>query len=70
MFECKFSGLCALTASTDIRKAYRQYLGVLVELTSGEMSNEGFLEVAERIYCIFSVMDLDSQSKSVIIERK
>ncbi|CAA6657392.1 unnamed protein product [Spirodela intermedia] len=57
-------------ASSDVRKAYRQYLGAVVELINNEVVHEEFQEVAERIYNLFSVMDLGSGASKMINDRK
>lgn len=65
-----FFHFCALLASSDVRKAYRQYLAAVVELISSEVVHEEFQEVAKSIYNLFSVVDLDSGDSKMINDRK
>ncbi|XP_078430193.1 U5 small nuclear ribonucleoprotein helicase isoform X4 [Wolffia australiana] len=57
-------------ASSDIRKAYKQYLGSLVDLVGGEMMDEEFQELAKRIYKIFCIGDKNSEITTTISKRK
>jgi activating signal cointegrator complex subunit 3 len=40
-------------ASTEVRQAYRQFIGGVVELIDGEVQSEEFREVALNVYRIF-----------------
>jgi hypothetical protein len=45
-----------LAASSDVRQAYRQFLGALTEINS-EMVSEEFRQVAKSVYDLFSTLN-------------
>lgn len=52
MYIYKISIMC-VTASSEVRQAYKQFIGAVVELTGGEVVEEEFREVASTVYRIF-----------------
>lgn len=42
-----------VVASTEVRQAYKQFIGAVVDLTGGEVVEEEFKEVALTVYKIF-----------------
>lgn len=42
-----------MVASTEVRQAYKQFIGAVVELTVGEVVSEEFREVALTVYRLF-----------------
>lgn len=42
-----------LVASTEVRQAYKQYIGAVVDLIDGEVVSEEFREVALTVYRLF-----------------
>ncbi|KAL0921817.1 hypothetical protein M5K25_008929 [Dendrobium thyrsiflorum] len=54
--------------SSDVRLAYKQFLGSVRELTDGEFSSDEFEEVAMFIYGLFNVPDIDIKRR--IFEKK
>ncbi|MQL70665.1 hypothetical protein Taro_003023 [Colocasia esculenta] len=57
-------------ASSDVRQAYRQYLGAVVELVNGEVVQEEFQEIAKNVYDLLSSIYSDSAASKQIMERK
>lgn len=45
--------MICVAASTEVRQAYKQFIGAVVELTGGEVVEEEFREVALTVYRIF-----------------
>lgn len=58
-----------MIASSDVRQAYRQFLGALVELNS-EMVSEEFRQVAKVVYDLFSSLDARHDEIRVISPEK
>uniref|UniRef100_A0A1D1YQG8 RNA helicase n=1 Tax=Anthurium amnicola TaxID=1678845 RepID=A0A1D1YQG8_9ARAE len=56
--------------SSDVRQAYRQYLGAITELTCGEVVQEEFQEIAKNVYDFFNAVDSDSDVSKMINESK
>ncbi|XP_022843050.1 DExH-box ATP-dependent RNA helicase DExH14-like [Olea europaea var. sylvestris] len=48
-------------ASAEVRQAYKQFIGAVVELMGGEVVSEEFREVALRVYRLFSAADEDDE---------
>ncbi|XP_010258071.1 PREDICTED: DExH-box ATP-dependent RNA helicase DExH14 isoform X2 [Nelumbo nucifera] len=57
-------------ASTEVRQAYRQYLGAVVELIDGEVAPEEFREVAKTVYDIFCNPGEQCEDSKWIAEKK
>lgn len=58
-----------LSASSDVRQAYRQFLGALAEINS-EMILEEFRQVAKAVYDLFSSLDTGYDNIRVISSEK
>lgn len=54
--------------SSDVRQAYRKFLGYVRELTDGEFTSDEFQEIAIFTYGLFSVPDIDLKRR--IFEKK
>lgn len=54
--ECSYSWLVCIgeTASSEVRQAYKQFIGAVVALVDGELRSEDFNEVALTVYRLFS----------------
>ncbi|XP_031489870.1 DExH-box ATP-dependent RNA helicase DExH14 isoform X2 [Nymphaea colorata] len=57
-------------ASDDVKQAYRQFLGAVIELTNGETDAEELKEVMRATYAIFSASDTDYDRNKWILEKK
>nr|CAD1837931.1 unnamed protein product [Ananas comosus var. bracteatus] len=57
-------------ASPEVRQAYKQYLGAVVELVHGEVISEEFHEVAKTAYDLFSGLDMECDGNKKIAEKK
>ncbi|KAM6593870.1 DExH-box ATP-dependent RNA helicase DExH14 [Cannabis sativa] len=44
-------------ASVELRQAYKQFIGAVVELIDGELPSEEFREVALSVYCLFGAQE-------------
>lgn len=63
---CIFCGI----ASKEVRQAYKQFLGAVVELIHGEVNSEEFHEVVKTIYHLYSNPDTDSDTSKMHPEKK
>lgn len=50
-------------ASIEVRKAYKEFIGVVIELIDGEMPTEEFQEVALSCYRYFASLDEDELNR-------
>ncbi|KAI9174879.1 hypothetical protein LWI28_024049 [Acer negundo] len=57
-------------ASVEVRQAYKQFIGAVVELIDGEMPSEGFCEVALTAYHLFGKPAKEETFVDNIIEKK
>lgn len=57
-------------ASGDVKQAYRQFLGAVIQLVNGEIDAEELKEVTRGTYEIFSGPDTDYDSNNWISEKK
>ncbi|TXG51591.1 hypothetical protein EZV62_024115 [Acer yangbiense] len=57
-------------ASVEVRQAYKQFIGAVVELIDGEMPSEGFGEVALTAYHLFGKPAKEETFVDNIIEKK
>ncbi|KAI3673352.1 hypothetical protein L6452_39470 [Arctium lappa] len=57
-------------ASIEVRQAYRQFVGAVVELIDGEVINEEFKEVALTVYRLFGARGEEEEENRRIIEKK
>lgn len=59
-----------VAASTDVRLAYKEFLGAVVELCNGEVLSEEFQEVAKTSYNLLTGFGTDFDGSRRIIETK
>lgn len=59
-----------IAASTDVRLAYKEFLGAVVELCNGEVLSEEFQEVAKTSYDLLTGHEADSDGIRGFIETK
>ncbi|KAL2516059.1 U5 small nuclear ribonucleoprotein helicase [Forsythia ovata] len=59
-------------ASAEVRQAYKQFIGAVVELMGGEVVSEEFREVALSVYRLFSAAaeDEEDADNTRIFEKK
>ncbi|MCD7464619.1 activating signal cointegrator 1 complex subunit [Datura stramonium] len=57
-------------ASPELRQAYKQFVGTVVELMKGEIVSEEFREVAFNVYRLFSGPMVESEEHRSIAEKK
>ncbi|KAM1340459.1 hypothetical protein ACFX2H_038850 [Malus domestica] len=57
-------------ASVEVRQAYKQFVGAVVELIDGEVSSEEFREVALAMYRLFSSPAEDANVETIIAREK
>nr|XP_010936311.1 DExH-box ATP-dependent RNA helicase DExH14 isoform X2 [Elaeis guineensis] len=57
-------------ASSDVRQAYKQFLGAIVELINDEVASEEFQEVAKAVYDLFRGPDVDYDVTKRIAEKR
>lgn len=57
-------------ASPELRQAYKQFIGVVVELMKGEIVSEEFREVAFSVYRLFSGPMVEGEEHRRIAEKK
>jgi len=48
-----------VAASSEVRQAYKQFIGAIVELLSGEAVSEELYEVAQTVYALFGGNDTE-----------
>jgi len=48
-----------VAASSEVRQAYKQFIGAIVELLSGEAVSEELYEVAQTVYALFGGDDTE-----------
>jgi activating signal cointegrator complex subunit 3 len=48
-----------VAASSEVRQAYKQFIGAVVELLSGEAVSEELYEVAQTVYTLFGGDDTE-----------
>lgn len=59
-----------MSASIEIRQAYRQFIGAVVELIDGEVPSEEFREVALTVYSLFSGPEEEEAINKNISQKK
>jgi hypothetical protein len=57
-------------ATSEVRQAYKQFLGALVELINDEVVSEEFSEVAKTVYDLFNDLDMESDATKRLIEKR
>lgn len=62
--------ICHGAASSDVRQAYKQFLGAIVELINDEVASEEFREVAKAVYDLFRGPDADCDVTKRIAEKR
>lgn len=56
-------------ASSEVRQAYKQFLGVVMELINGEVPSEEFQEVARTVYDLYNSADLNLNDPKRIADK-
>ncbi|XP_074592624.1 DExH-box ATP-dependent RNA helicase DExH14 isoform X2 [Curcuma longa] len=54
----------------ELRQAYRQFVGSVVELVNGEVSSEEFREVAKTVYDLFGHFHMDNDLTKSVTQKK
>lgn len=65
--------LCVLiiyAASIEVRQAYRQFVGAVVELIGGVVINEEFKEAALAVYKLFGAREEEEKDNYMFIQKK
>lgn len=57
-------------ASIEVRQAYRQFVGAVVELIDGVVINDEFKEVALAVYRLFGAHGEEEEENRSIIAKK
>lgn len=57
-------------ASSEVRQAYKQFIGAVVQLTDEETSSEEFHEVVLALYRLFSSQMEEDDIDRIISEKK
>lgn len=70
-FQTFMFSLCSLvTASAELRQAYKQFVVAVVELINDEVSSEEFRQVAKVVYDIFSGPEIYTDVSKLPPEKK
>lgn len=59
-----------VAAPSDVRQAYKQFLGAVVELLNGEVVSEELQEVAPAVYALFAGDDTQSNLADNVLRRR
>lgn len=62
--------VCIVEASFEVRRAYKQFVGAVVELIDGEVVSEEFREVALAVYRLFGKPAEDGNNDRRFAEKK
>ena len=57
-------------ASVEVRQAYKQFIGAVVELIDGEMPSEDFGEVALTAYRLFGRQTKEDNFTDIVVEKR
>lgn len=57
-------------ASSDVRQAYKQFIGAVVEVVDGELSSEEFRAVALAVYLLFHEQIEEEDADQRVTEKK
>jgi activating signal cointegrator complex subunit 3 len=57
-----------VAASSEVRQAYKQFIGAVVELLNGEVVSEELHEVAQTVYALFGgdATEYDATQKAFV----
>lgn len=61
--------ICA-AASSEVRQAYKQFIGGVVELLNGEAVSEELHEVAQTVYALFGGSDTEHDAAERALFRR